>query len=458
MTALFVILPYPSHYMASFGFARMWQQRGFRVVFTGVDSLRQLVENEGFEFCEMVYAHESVILKVKIRLLIGLLLRTLLDKQSVRQRYREFYTGVLEIHQIIRQYNPDVIFLDEHLGHYALYAAPFKLPMAVLNTKLSTRKQVGVPPLNAAYIPNASFSSRFWSKWLWIRYLQRRDWRELVQRMSFMGYDERCFQQRVARQVGVDLRQFFSRDNMFYDGLCNAPTVLLAPQRLEFDGVIKSGNEYYCNPWLERDETPHLSEDYLALRDQLQHRQQTEGLRIIYAAFGTLTHTVSVKMQPFIQNVVKAITSRPDWHLVLATAGLPIDGPTLPNVSLLNYVPQLNMLTWADAMITHGGLTTVKECLFARVPMLIYPFHAKADTPGNGARITQHGWGLQGDIRHDNPADIARKLNRVLALNLPAIEPDTDLPAGLLATLFPDRLDLAESDKSISSRLIMSKS
>jgi zeaxanthin glucosyltransferase len=443
MTALFVLLPYPSHYMASFGFARLWQQRGYQVVFTGMSIHKELVEKEGFMFSELYYASEIRVRK--LRVLLGLWLRSVLDDSDLRNRYRVFYAAVQAVRIVVVKYSPNIIFLDEHLSYYAVYLAPCSTPIIMLNTKLSTRKKVGIPPLSSTYLPTHSILSILWCEWLWGIHLAKRPFRQLFQDIAFCGKEGAFFQKRLAQQIGINTDYFFDKKNAFYDRLYNVSTIILAPAQLEFKRASKAQNEYYCNPKFERDETPFLTEDYLTLRDKLQHRQQAEGVRVIYAAFGTLSHTVPEKMNPFLLNLVKAVTNHLDWHLVVSTTGLSLGILPAANVSMLPYVPQLDMLTWANAMVTHGGLTTVKECLFSRVPMLIYPFHAKTDMPGNGARITQHGWGLQGDMRRDDPVDIARKLNKVLTLNLPVIEPDEALPNGLLTTLFPNLLDLAES-------------
>ena len=79
-TALFIMLPYPSHYMACFGYAAAWQQNGWKVVFTGWPSQRRLVEKAGFGFCEIGYTTEY---QVKtFQTFLGLLIRAIFDKKG----------------------------------------------------------------------------------------------------------------------------------------------------------------------------------------------------------------------------------------------------------------------------------------------------------------------------------------------------------------------------------------
>jgi UDP:flavonoid glycosyltransferase YjiC (YdhE family) len=55
-TVLFILLPFPSHYMAAFGFAHEWQKRGYRVIFTVIEKYKELVKEEGFEIYHFKYA------------------------------------------------------------------------------------------------------------------------------------------------------------------------------------------------------------------------------------------------------------------------------------------------------------------------------------------------------------------------------------------------------------------
>ena len=53
---------------------------------------------------------------------------------------------------------------------------------------------------------------------------------------------------------------------------------------------------------------------------------------------------------------------------------LTVDLGQLPeNVSLLEYVPQLELLPFADVFVTHGGWNSVNEALFHDVPMVVCP-------------------------------------------------------------------------------------
>lgn len=58
-------------------------------------------------------------------------------------------------------------------------------------------------------------------------------------------------------------------------------------------------------------------------------------------------------------------------------------------VFVYHHVAQQDLLKHVDIMITHGGLNSVKECIFNQVPKLAVsnPAHGHTDTVGNIARL-----------------------------------------------------------------------
>jgi UDP:flavonoid glycosyltransferase YjiC (YdhE family) len=84
------------------------------------------------------------------------------------------------------------------------------------------------------------------------------------------------------------------------------------------------------------------------------------------------------------------------------------------NVLILDSVPQLLMLQHADVFITHAGLNSIKESIYAEVPMLAYPMHPRFDPRGNAARIQYHGLGLKGEVKSTDRETIKNQLHELL--------------------------------------------
>ncbi len=75
---LFIILPFPSHYHASFSFAQKLKAEGNEICYVGTPYLEDTVVSEGFEFLQWHYTSEYKIQTLKA--FFGVLLKSLADK------------------------------------------------------------------------------------------------------------------------------------------------------------------------------------------------------------------------------------------------------------------------------------------------------------------------------------------------------------------------------------------
>jgi MGT family glycosyltransferase len=67
-------------------------------------------------------------------------------------------------------------------------------------------------------------------------------------------------------------------------------------------------------------------------------------------------------------------------------------GPLPPNVLTCRFVPQPEVLARAALFVTHGGMNSVNEAMYAAVPMLVVP--QGADQPMVARRVVELGAGL----------------------------------------------------------------
>ncbi|MFF7209817.1 macrolide family glycosyltransferase [Streptomyces sp. NPDC008238] len=110
---------------------------------------------------------------------------------------------------------------------------------------------------------------------------------------------------------------------------------------------------------------------------------------VVYASLGTvftsdprLLRTLAGALAPLAGTVVVS-SGRTD------PAAL---GPLPPNVLVRPFVPQPEVLRRAALFVTHGGMNSVNEALYAGVPMLIVP--QGADQPMVAGRVEELGAGL----------------------------------------------------------------
>lgn len=411
-TALFILIPVPSHYYATFGLARHLQETGFSIVYSGMPSSQSVIEREGFVYKPLRYIEEFKIDNPKVAL--GLFLKNLLAPAYAKRRYREYLQEVQAINNLVQDVKPDVVFVDDTMGHYYLYM-PQHVQVIQVSTKLSPRKSPGIPPLNSFWQPKNRAVDYMVSELQWFWHIQKRKAKALVERIVFMGKDSWYFQKRYVNQAGIIQTQVFTEQAAFADSLYEKiPSIILAPFALEFPRQKPRINEHYLHITPVRDESHLLTEEYQKVLAKCLSKKRTENTRIIYVSLGTLSGNDLRRSMHFLQKTANALRALPSVQAIIATGGVPVHNPIVTaNIHWLPKVPQLHLLPHCDLIITHGGLNTIKECATAGVPMLVYPLNKKVDQPGNAVRVAAHKVGLRGHIE-DREASIQQKTLTVL--------------------------------------------
>jgi MGT family glycosyltransferase len=148
-----------------------------------------------------------------------------------------------------------------------------------------------------------------------------------------------------------------------------------------------------------------------------------ESKKLLYCSLGTQSHWTHQgrnhashqrTVENFLQAVIKAMAHRPDWQLIMSL-GIQFRAEDFhsvpPNALLVSEVPQLEILKKASLAITHGGFSTVKECIFFGVPMLVFPM--RDDQPANAIRVEHHGLGVVADIETASAESISLLIDKV---------------------------------------------
>lgn len=176
-----------------------------------------------------------------------------------------------------------------------------------------------------------------------------------------------------------------------YEPLTRVPELILCPEEFDFPPSARPhppGGRFYAEASIDlgREEPPF-------------DLGRVDGRRkLLYCSLGSQNHLIQ-KSRDFFRTVVEAMAPRPDWQLILAAGShLSADdfAPLPPNVLVVESAPQLSILSKASAMITHGGIGSVKECIFFGVPMVVFP--AIRDQPNVAARVVYHKLGVKGNL------------------------------------------------------------
>ncbi|MDX6738320.1 macrolide family glycosyltransferase [Actinocorallia sp. A-T 12471] len=118
----------------------------------------------------------------------------------------------------------------------------------------------------------------------------------------------------------------------------------------------------------------------------------------------------------FYRRCVSAYGDLPGWHVVLQI-GEYVDiaelGPLPANVEAHAWVPQLAILTQADAFVTHAGMGGCAEGLYTATPMIAVP--QAVDQPANADRLVELGVARRLDSATATPADLREALRELTA-------------------------------------------
>jgi MGT family glycosyltransferase len=137
--------------------------------------------------------------------------------------------------------------------------------------------------------------------------------------------------------------------------------------------------------------------------------------KIVYCSLGTQAHVKRDLARHFFQTVVDFASKRVDLELILST-GRSFSSHELqwaaPNVHVVDWVPQLEILKRAHVMLTHGGFGTIKECILSGVPMIVFPL--SRDQFASAECVLDRGLGLRGDIAALSEESLSAQVDAIL--------------------------------------------
>jgi len=413
-TVLFIIADYFGHLHSTYQIARSLRARGHRVVYLGSDKMRAEVCSHGFAFdvapfIEPLPAGDKLWegSHGPLRSLRHNFLRIRELRLTARRKFENLRHIPAQVREVIQRYRPDLIVFDPFL---LMYYPPFHaegIPAVAISIFPLFDQDPWVPPYTSDLIPGRGFTAEVRVKLAWVKcYLQYAKYktRSYCERVV-TGLSARAMIERLAQEVEFDFRSEWRTRPLYFDcKFRSVPELVLHAECFDFRRKkALPQNTYYAGPCVDLER----SEEEFSW-DEIEFRE-----RLIFCALGTVTKGLSDKQQ-FLRRLIEVARKRSNYSFIVATGA--IDRNSIsdlpPNVYVYAFVPQLRMLRKAQVMIHHGGANSTKECVFAGVPMLVYP--VRADQPGNSARVVFHGIGLRGSIKNDSVADIDSKIERLL--------------------------------------------
>ena len=329
-----------------------------------------------------------------------------------------------EFERVIETIQPDLVIVDIEMHFAMLVLLRLKLPVLTVIVWFSIFRSRSLPPLHTRLFPPQTAGQRLmvmleWAKLLSHRWLNRwlRPWSLTRLRYRFRPVDygtnhpEQLAE--LARANGIRLRQLADWTHWLKPHVYRQiPVLSFNAYELEFPHDPPSQLSY-VGPMVctARDAAKVPAAERRRLDEFVQQCEDSKR-PIVYCSLGTYWSAD----QQFLKKVISAASGQTQWALVIGLGGKlePAElQQTASHVFVMKYAPQLDVLQHASLAVTHGGITTINECLHFGVPMLVCST-GHVDQDGCAARMEYHRVAASLDIVDATPKRIAADVSKLL--------------------------------------------
>lgn len=198
------------------------------------------------------------------------------------------------------------------------------------------------------------------------------------------SYLSRLFRHLTKSVNNAEVEQFISPIMQFEQ-------LIACPQEFELPDRIRKG-VHYIGPCIRNN---------VERADALINQLKSINKKIVYLSLGTQTERIHHVCESFYLKVIDLMKDpeMAGYHIVLSSKSAFQMRDTLSvseNITIVPWINAFDILQISSAVITHGGLGTLKESIFYGVPMIVLP--DKYDQPINAKRIVHHQLGVQDDL------------------------------------------------------------
>lgn len=380
------------HVFATFGLATKLQKYGYEIVYLGIADLKNLVESRGFKFVTILenefpknFKKEEIpkIYKYKFRF------QKLQAWASIFKKNFDFCLDQ-KTDIFLQKLSLDLIIVDILSPEFAILSSRNNINTVIFSSLMPYHKSQFVAPATQFFVPDKSLQKQISISFRWGLLYFLANLKSLLS-LFVTGFSFRSSLKILASVSGFKLDKIDF--NTTYGAKLDIPHLFLCPEEFDFPRT-KEKNLYYV--------------ESLVIPENIENKSISEKIynqeKIVFCTLGSQGFQFKSHKQ-FFDTLIDIFSAKPDWHLVISLGSLDNylkieDYRQYENISVYNWVCQLEILQSCSYMITHGGLGTVKECLYYGVPMICLPI--QRDQFSNAARVIYHGVGLSTKMRNIN--------------------------------------------------------
>lgn len=393
---------------ASFELVSRLETEGYQVTYACPQDVRERVQVQGFTYLQLPPINLNPTPPIPDfqykwqRVFYRFFNFRRLQKAAIQQ------LGMDKFSAILRELKPDEVLLDMELHEHIITAVSMGFRVTLLSQWFSVWEREGLPPPWSDLLPDECDDV----KKIWQKEQKKRRWRSWKQRLLSGFMDRRSVLRAYAKTVNFPLQELVSYQWPEPFGYRTLPVWSMTHWALEFPHKPRPNLHYIGGMvYAERRDIHTESTINQQLKNIFNQKKQA-GHRLIYCSVSTMKKVDST----FVQRIIEAVGEREDWILIVGMGGQSTKNFNMPmpsNVHIFDWIPQLEVLEHADCSINHGGIHTINECIYFRVPMLVYSGE-QHDQNGCAARVAYHGIGIRGDKNEDDTKTIQQHIERVL--------------------------------------------
>ena len=395
-TIVFMPFHWASDLNPTFALARKLRNRGHRVHYLCIPDTEPRIRSQGFDFTPIFSRAfpEGTLAKQSESEVQG--------KSYGIAEFRDRFRGTCEllcegeVDRATRQLCPDLLLTSSGTPWVGIAACQTGIPVISFSSILISVEDSAVPPFRTDLIPKRTTLSRL-RTWF--------EWRKLfLYRRLYSGdWDVSADLKKLARHFGYPVNKIDFRVETWPRLLL--PELIFFPEQLDFPRLRKPEDAFFIE----------ASVDIERRDGDFPWDRIDENKPLVYCTLGSLLpFKFPARASQFFQMFMDAMAQRPSLQGVVTIGNyLKPDEFNCPeNVLITSWTPQLEVLKRAALMVSHGGVTGVKESAFMGVPMLLMP--VSYDEFGNAARIVYHGLGERLRLKELSAFELGRLIDRVL--------------------------------------------